>query len=377
MDNISYFLRILKNFIWGEESIVLKDMDWENIIKHAHLHQLEAIFYKQTQKKEFQNAFVAQTYFYVNRRKLIDELRSSLKGFEFIFVKGIEIAKYYPYPELRSMGDSDLLVHSNDKAEIHKIFIKLGYSFNDYHEEESKYIKNKMEIEMHDNLLHILEDDETSYSFFNQVWNYVHDGKLDWNFHMIYLLKHMSRHMLSGGIGFRQFMDIAILTQKLTLDWDWIEQELKKINLLVFSKNVFALINIWFDVKSPIEINELNSTFIKEATNLIYECGVFGNTARDKDIISISNKVRNENKPFWFVKMCFILSRLFPSYQDMIQSGFYSYLRKTKYLLPVAWIDRLIKCFTVDNKKKSLKKNLFSSYKKIKQRNDYLSSWGL
>lgn len=191
------------------------------------------------------------------------------------------------------MGDCDLLVHSKDKSEIHKRFIELGYSFNDHHEEEVKYFKNKLEIELHDKLLHVLEDDENSIQYFDQVWNFVCDGKLDWNFHMIYLLKHLSRHMVSGGVGIRQFMDIAILTQKLQLDWNYIDQELHKINLLDFAKKVFALNDIWFEIKSPIKVDELDNMFKKEARSRIYECGVFGQTSIDRDIIDISNRAQN------------------------------------------------------------------------------------
>lgn len=377
MDNITCFLQILKDFIWEKDSIVSGDVDWEEIRKHARIHQIEAIFYKQTHRNEYKSAFAAQTYFYINRKKLVEELRDALKDFEFVFVKGLEIANYYPCPELRTMGDCDLLVHSKDKSEIHKRFIELGYSFNDYHEEEAKYTKNKLEIEMHDKLLHILEDDENSIQYFDQVWNFVYDGKLDWNFHMIYLLKHLSRHMVSGGVGIRQFMDIAILTQKLQLDWNYIEQELHRINLLEFAKKVFAFNDIWFEVNSPIRVDELDNMFIKEATSRIYECGVFGQNSMDRDIIDISNRAQNKNIPFWAVKMCFLCDRLFPSYKVMVQNEFCSYLRNKKYLLPVAWIHRLVRYSINKRKKEVLKKNLTSSYKDIKRRNDYLSSWGL
>lgn len=377
MDSIEYFIQILKDFILEKESEDLENADWEHIGKYARLHQVEPIFYKQTHKQEFQKAFAAQAYFYINRCELIDELRAALKDFEFVFVKGLEIAKYYPCPELRTMGDSDLLVHSYDKTAIHKMFIQLGYSFSDYHEEESKYKKYSIEIEMHDKLLHILGDDENSFRFFGQVWHYVHNGELDWNFHMIYLLKHLSRHMLTGGVGFRQFMDIAILTQKLTLDWNWVEHELEKINLLRFSKTVFELNNIWFEVKPPIAVDELDSMFVKDATKRIYECGVFGHTSIDKDIVSIANNVKNGNKPFWVVKISFFLNHMFPSYNTMIQNEFCQYLRNRRLLLPVAWIHRWIRYSTNEKKKKKLLKNLLSSNKDIMQRNDYLSNWGL
>lgn len=377
MENIEYFLQILKDFIWEKESLDLKYVDWEHMKKDAHRHQVEAIFYKQTHKAEFQKAFATQAYFSINRNRLVDELRIALKDFEFVFVKGLEIAKYYPYPELRTMGDSDLLVHFDDKVAIHKIFIQLGYSFEDYHEEEAKYIKNNLEIEMHDKLLHVLDDDKDSVLFFDQVWHYVHNGELDWNFHMIYLLKHLSRHLLSGGAGFRQFMDIAILTQKLTLDWNWIEHELEKIKLLKFSKRVFELNNIWFEIKPPMEVDELDPMFVKDATKRIYECGVFGQTSKDKDIVSIANKAKDGNNPLWVVKASYMLTHLFPSYSTMMKNEFCQYLRTKKLLLPVAWVHRWIRYSTNEKKRKTLQKKLCSSYKDIKQRNDYLSSWGL
>lgn len=61
----------------------------------------------------------------------------------------------------------------------------------------------------------------------------------------------------------------------------------------------------------------------------------------------------------------------------MVQNEFCSYLRNKKYLLPVAWIHRLVRYSINKRKKELLKKNLTSSYKDIKRRNDYLSSCGL
>ena len=59
MDNITCFLQILKDFIWEKDSIVSGDVDWEEIRKHAQIHQIEAIFYKQTHRNEYKSAFAA------------------------------------------------------------------------------------------------------------------------------------------------------------------------------------------------------------------------------------------------------------------------------------------------------------------------------
>ena len=132
---------------------------------------------------------------------------------QYFSVKGLAIADYYPMPALRTMGDIDLVV--KDKENVKNLLITIGYSFNE--EEfngwfnEWHFFKHGVEFELHDYLMYeqsLIPIEEVRY--FNKCWDYVTDNELDWNYHFVLLIAHLRKHLLRG-VGFRQFLDIAIL----------------------------------------------------------------------------------------------------------------------------------------------------------------------
>jgi hypothetical protein len=306
----------------------------------AEKHQLSAIIYYQSKNEQIKTAFASQMFFYTNRKQQINELRERLIGIDYVFVKGMEIAELYPVPGLRSMGDSDLLVRDNDYEKVHNVFIDLGYSFDKYHDEEWKYKKSSIEFEMHNHLIHVAPDDVESKQYFDNVWNHVVNNKLDWNFHVVYLIKHLSRHLINGGVGFRQFMDLAIVAKKVSLNWKWIEKQLKKISLYDFATNVFGVINKWFEVRTPLAVN-VNDTFYELATQTIFLNGVFGKE-NDANKNPIANKMYRNGESYSRARLKYFVNKLCPNYDYMANLSYCNYVRKTKALLVIAWVHRWI-----------------------------------
>lgn len=86
---------------------------------------------------------------YMNEQdKILKELAK--EQIPCVILKGSAAGKYYPYPELRSMGDIDLLVQPEMLEQAQKVIENCGYS--DSGNENPKHIhykKGKIDVELH------------------------------------------------------------------------------------------------------------------------------------------------------------------------------------------------------------------------------------
>lgn len=154
----------------------------------------------------------------------MEELSAAFREAEIDFVpfKGTCISEYYPDPALRTMGDMDLAIHTEDRQRSDKVMKRLGY------------------VSMVDN---------------HAVWTYQKDDRfcLKPEFHFLYLLAHTAKHIINKGYGIRGFLDLVFFVRgEPDMDWDWIEEQLRELRLLDFAKTCFALCQRWFDVELPL-----------------------------------------------------------------------------------------------------------------------------
>lgn len=134
-------------------------------------------------------------------------------------------------------------------------------------------------------------------AFFNDCWKYVEDGAVDPSFHFLFLLLHLRKHFINMGVGFRQFMDVAVLERE-ELNWPWIEKKLRELELWAFAEKVFALNEVWFGVAPPLGIEPVDQSFIGEATELILRNGVFGFDNKENKHNVAVNIVKSEGSSF-------------------------------------------------------------------------------
>ena len=82
--------------------------------------------------------------------------------------------------------------------------------------------------------------------------------------------------MIIKGVGFRQFMDAAVLASQPEINWKQAELWLKELHLVKFSQICFAFCRRWFDIKIPAGKLELSDDFYNEFTETMLAGGVFG-----------------------------------------------------------------------------------------------------
>ena len=382
------FIRILSDHLNGRKTEELGDLDWNTLLEYARSHQVTGIIYAQSKAcmpPEVLCAFRHDTFvtcfLQANRQEALDGIGRILSeaGIAFFVIKGPLVAEMYPVPELRAMSDIDLVVHHEDREAAHELMIRAGYECAPRQSDrEWQYYKNGLEIELHDRLVYkeaINEREQEKY--FNDCWSHVQDGIPDWSFHLLFLVFHLRKHLMNSGAGFRQFMDLAVVTEKAQIDQDQFQRELAATGMLDFARSCFGFLERWFGVHTELE-KEPDDEFYDSATEKIFADGIFGFDNEENKDSEVINKIRKKHFPklgMFRMAMC----RLFPSCSKLENVEPYTYLKKCRLLLPVAWVHRMIRGNIKKKEKEiftSIRKS-FTTHDSIEKRKEMLRKWGL
>lgn len=386
-----YFIEVLSDFIQEKKSTINSNVNMQAILEMAHKQQVESIFFYQLKDfftdDKLTKAYSLNCYYYTNRIFMLNKIHTAFKnnGIKYLIFKGTEISQYYPVPSLRSMGDSDILVAIEDKESAHKALIDLGFEKFGLDNSEWHYKNRGIEIELHHRMLFDEKVNlENHKKFTDTAWDYAHtdDGTkyhLDMNFHLIYLILHLRKHFINSGVGFRQFMDLAIVVKNNEIDVEWIKSKLESLELLEFAKKCFYFCEKWFGICVPFKAENISDEFYERSTLKILNDGVFGfANSVNHDNAQIYKMIVSKNPKIY--KLKYMCDKVFPPYSVMIESKKYSFIKNAPVLLPVAWIYRFFICIfrvsaVADFKEKSSPVNV--SKKDIDKRNKSLSEWGL
>lgn len=387
----AFFLQAMGDHLNGRETAAPETaLDWEALLSIAKIHQVGGILYHQCMAilppeyaVRLREQYGAALYYHTNRTAMAAALEEALQaeGIPFFVIKGSAVAAYYPVPALRTMGDTDLVIHTEDRMRAHEILLSQGF-VNESHfaDREWVYYKNRMEFELHDHLVYRETVNRPEHeTYFNDFWQYVHDGQLDWSFHFLFLLLHLRKHLMNEGVGFRQFMDVAVVAKNAPgLDWNWIGQELGALGFLDFARNVFAMNEAWFGLKTPISANTPDADFFETATDVVFRNGIFGFDNADNRANRAVNIARSaENAHLAMTKSA--IRKVFPSYQTLITVPHYRFLEGKPWLLPAAWVYRMLRGLSGNRFRRSVRHvgESFTSKETVEERGAFLDRWGL
>ncbi len=286
-----------------------------------------------------------------NLRKtiLFEEERKALyaymdeKKISYLPLKGIIINELYKDYGSREFADNDILFDLKYKRDIKKFFLSRGYDIEQYGEWIHDVYQKKpfFNFEMHKYLFADQMNDEVIKSFEKYFEHYLEKGKKKENSYervvskedfFIYFMAHFYKHYAKDGCGVRSLLDIKVFLDKNpTLNWEYLDEEFKKIKIDGFVKEIVSTTN---DLFSGNELNE------KETEILLYMIsnGTYGNIEA-----GVKNSLKKGSKGRY------IFRRLFPpmTFYKVNYPGIY----KTKVLIPFAWFKRLFKALTKSRKK--------------------------
>lgn len=388
-----FFLSMLADYANGRKT-VSADVDLNKVQQIAKRQQLETLFFYQCwelfenpeEKESALSKLRAALFLSTTRASYIQKIVEAFTKENVVcsLVKGHELEKLYEPNYVRTMSDTDIMIHSADRQQVDRILQELNFVCHHDVGDEWHYRKKHIFIEVHTSMVHAHKGNEKNVQYFNDLWNYgkVENGyhKLDWNFHFCYLIQHISGHFVMTGIGFRQFLDLAVVVQKVHLDWSVIERELTKLGLWEFALTCMAFCYRWFDVKFPVMREFVDDDLFMASTEKMFSDGVFGHdNAQNKDVSRMVEKGYYGGKSMHLSKLAIKCGVIFPRYASLKDEHYCSFLKGRPYLLPVAWIWRFIyKIFVGKRMKNGIQAlNVSSEDAQVRQRLSYLKQWGL
>ena len=256
-------------------------------------------------------------------------------------VKGYYLRKFYPTPELRTFGDIDLLIHPEDRQKVHDLMLSLGYTVKQDWEPTYSYIKGAEYYEIHTNLMDGNLDGRTDLqAYFDSAWAHaVPDDGLRFrpedDFHFIYTVCHLAKHLYGGGAGLRMYLDVALYIKHKddSLHWQAIVGEFTTLHLADFFCTVANACRVWFRTETICPLPEPDIEALDRLLSYTMDSDLFGHS-RDHAVVELRNE-KNETPS----RSRVLRKMLFPSAPE-IESR-YTFLQNRHWLLPLAWLVRL------------------------------------
>ena len=260
------------------------------------------------------------------------------------------------------------------KAE--SILLSLGFTRlkNEGDSTEWDFVKQGLNFELHHRLLYDdIVNTQLEKNFADSAWKYVLNHELETNYHFVFLLIHIKRHLLKCGVGIRQFVDLAIMSKYADLDKNVIAGLLNQVGLEKFGGICSTLCMKWFDVQLPVENIMISDSFYFYATETILSNGVFGfenPNNREKDLLNSIDK---------YGRMGSILRKFFPSYISCIGTLKYKWIMGKPYLMPMLWLYRPFEFLITGRFKMGFDRisDVAKSKQAFADRNIKLEEWGL
>ena len=268
-------------------------------------------------------------------------------GIDVLLMKGYVVKNYYPIPELRTFSDIDFVIRLEDRKKTDELMMKLDFRRNHNWEPVYDYFNGLEYYEIHTGVLDDTVSDKADFiTYFSNIWDHVvqvedHVYEFTPEFHLLYLLTHIAKHISEGGAGIRMYMDIVVFLRYFQgkLDWNWFCEEAEKLHFDDFVNMVFTAIRDWFDAEIPIPLKAVEQEVMDDFLAFTMDGGLFGKSGKDISTRILMRENRNDDESVSSKKLT-ILKKLFPSAKTLAPR--YTYLQKMPFLLPFAWVHRLV-----------------------------------
>lgn len=280
---------------------------------------------------------------------LYHKLRAA--GLHPIVVKGQLCSRLYPHKDHRISADDDLYIPDAEFMACHEQLLANGLTTDTPADElptadEVPYTKDgsPLYIELHRRLFDSPEDvhDELNH-FFASLKPVETDSFLAMppHEHLLYLILHAYKHFVRSGIGARQFCDIGLWARAYhrEIDWQRLHEQCESVHAATFAAAAFRIardyLGIDFDLPAP-------WSEAGDVEPLLHDTlcgGVYG--SNDLTRLHSSTVTLNAVKASRTEEKSSVLRTVFPKREYLERR--YPYLKKRPYLLPVAWVQRLVR----------------------------------
>ena len=254
---------------------------------------------------------------------------------DYLPLKGVLLKSIYPRPEMRRMGDADVLFRREQYDSIKELLTEMGFTFDYETDHEAVWRHPSLLLEMHKRI--VPRRDKDLYRYFGNGWAHAvvsEDNPHRYGFtpemQFVSLFVHLVKHYRGGGIGLSHMIDLWVFRRHHpALDESVIRAELDKVYLGEFYANVWQTLLVWFEGSEPTE----KTDFI---TGVIFENGVYG--TRERAHLSYVAKAGHGNKTASNTYFSKWVRLIFPPKRTLLTK--YPVLRRHPWMLPAIWVVR-------------------------------------
>lgn len=267
----------------------------------------------------------------------------SAAGIDYMPLKGSVLRSLYPQPDMRAMSDADVLIRMEQTGKIAQALERLGYTATGI-ESDHEWIFDieGLHLELHKRLIPSYNEDY--YAYYGDGWRLAqpsaddpHRFELSKEDLLIYLFTHFAKHYRDGGIGIRHMIDLWIYRRSVDgLDMTYVQNEMEKLELWIFYKNICDTLAVWFDGAEPTDLTDLVTAFI-------FGSGVYGKQ-KEHLAAALLKKAQTGGVDIQTAKRKKYVSKVFPSVKTLQWK--YPVLTKCPALLPLFWGVRFFEVVT-------------------------------
>lgn len=359
-------LLLIKSALTGEVVVVPTDFDIPEAFDTAKVHGITALAYygackigedtaTDTMKRAF--ASVCKCILADERQRAeISRLFDAFdkRGIKYMPLKGVNLKSLYPNPEMRMMGDADILIAPEQYNDIIRpLMLELGYEEGEESDHELIWNKSSLHVELHKRLIPSYNKDY--YEYFGDGWALakVKDDNSE-RYSMtdedefIYLFTHFAKHYRDSGIGIRHMVDLWVFeSHHPNMDKEYTLGELTKLQLDRFYVNIKKTLDTWFG-------NAKSDEMIDFITDFIFTSGQYGK--KQVNIVSSALKESKSDMNASEIKRNRLIRSLFPSAEVLTPD--YPVLNKAHILLPFIWVIHFFRRVFTKNKLKNYVRNI-------------------
>ena len=337
-ETLSFFYKLSKGH--SLTAVLYKALKGVKVnVDEKYLSKLEEHYLLNVRKVASFNKERGELYKYLNDNNI-----------DYLPLKGIVIKDYYFDQADREFADNDILFDEKKDKLVKDFFVKRDYEIEVFRRtNHDVYLKKPFfNFEMHRSLFGETGDNKKVVNYFKDYLtkSSIKENKehyLSNEDFYIYFTAHSYKHYHVSGCGIRTLVDYYLYLKNNELDFDYINKELEKIDLVDFSNQIKELSIKLFD-NEP--LNE------KEEEMLLYiaSSGTYGTIEH-----SVAKGIKEKGKFGYF------MSRIFPPYS--FYKNAYPWAYKTVILIPIAWLCRFFRIVFKNPKRAKNELKTIKNYK--------------
>ena len=284
----------------------------------------------------------------------------------YVILKGTSAAQYYPHPELRAMGDIDVITRHEDFERACQQFKNAGYRIVKSLDREIGFEKNGVIVELH-RYFSLLSDTEKARYLDELIIEQINPSHiLPDRINGLVLLEHVDQHM-EGGIGLRQIIDWMMFVDKCLPDdqWPFFQPMVQKIGLETLAVIMTRMCEKHLGLQERQWCAAADDDLCDELMEYVSACGNFGNLKQSDDAVS-ENVFTFMRSPGAAIKL--LQKRGLANWKAT---------RKHAWLRPFAWIYQANRYLFRGLHREKAGSKILTEYRMAKRRNKMFDALGI